>query len=117
MPAARPDRLLRALPPPRSALLAAVVFLLWTVVGAAWFLRTYLGPVTLDQVLFHLHNGGLDYADPRMIRRACRCLLVVLALTVISLFLLRRMRRKLAQAEKRLLRPLPQTPQPLTPVG
>ncbi|MBL8279385.1 MAG: sulfatase-like hydrolase/transferase [Pelomonas sp.] len=93
MPAARPDRLLRALPPPRSALLAAVVFLLWTVVGATWFLRTYLGPVTLDQVLFHLHNGGLDYADPRMIRRACRCLLVVLALTVISLFLLRRMRR------------------------
>jgi hypothetical protein len=44
-------------------------------------------------VLFHLQNGGLDYADPRMLWRACRCLMAVLGLTVLSLFLLRRMKR------------------------
>lgn len=90
MPAAR---LLPALPSPRAAVLAAVVLLLWSVVGTTWFLRTYLGPVTPDQVMFHLQNGGLDYADPRMIWRACRCFMAVLALTALSLWLLRRMRR------------------------
>lgn len=87
------DRLLAALPPPRAALLATFVFLLWSIVGASWFLRTYLGLVTADQVLYHLQNGGLDYADPRMLWRACRCLLAVAGLTALSLFLLRRMRR------------------------
>jgi len=77
----------------RDAVVAALVLLLWTVVGATWFLRTYLGLVTPDQVLFHLQNGGLDYADPRMLWRACRCLAAVLALTALSLFLLRRMKR------------------------
>lgn len=87
------DRLLAALSPARAALLAVLVGLLWAVVGATWFLRTYLGLVTPDQVLFHLQNGGLDYADPRMLWRACRCLAAVLALTGLSLFLLRRMKR------------------------
>ena len=89
MPAAR---LLPRIPP-RAAVLAALVFLLWAIVGTSWFLRTYLGLVTPDQVLFHLQNGGLDYADPRMLRRAFRCLMAVLGLTVISLFLLSRMKR------------------------
>lgn len=87
------DRLFRTLPPARAALLATLVLLLWAVVGTSWFLRTYLGPVTPDQVLFHLQNGGLDYADPRMLWRACRCLMAVLGLTGLSLWLLRRMRR------------------------
>ena len=87
------DRWFPALAPARAALLAAVVLLLWTVVGATWFLRTYLGLVTPDQVLFHLQNGGLDYADPRMLWRACRCLAAVLALTALSLVMLRRMKR------------------------
>ena len=78
---------------PRAAVVAALVLLLWTVVGTSWFLRTYLGLVTPDQVLFHLQNGGLDYADPRMLWRACRCLLAVLGLTVLSLLVLRRMKR------------------------
>ena len=67
--------------------------LLWTVVGTTWFLRTYLGLVTPDQVLYHLQNGGLDYADPRMLWRACRCLMAVLVLTALSLCLLSRMKR------------------------
>lgn len=74
-------------------MLAAFVLLLWAVVGATWFLRTYLGLVTPDQVLFHLQNGGLDYADPRMLWRALRCLAAVAGLTLLSLFLLRRMQR------------------------
>lgn len=87
------DRWFPVLAPARAALLAAFVLLLWAVVGATWFLRTYLGLVTPDQVLFHLQNGGLDYADPRMLWRACRCLAAVVALTALSLFLLRRMKR------------------------
>ncbi|RZL39974.1 MAG: hypothetical protein EOP35_02260 [Rubrivivax sp.] len=81
------------LPSPRIALLAALVFLLWSVVGATWFLRTYLGLVTSDQVLFHLQHGGMDYADPRMLWRAFRCLCAVLLLTVASGWLLLRLRR------------------------
>ncbi|HEY0953138.1 MAG TPA: sulfatase-like hydrolase/transferase [Roseateles sp.] len=81
-----------ARPSLRATLLAALVFLLWAVVGAAWFLRKYLGPVTPDQVLFHLQNGGLDYADPRLLWRAARCLTAVALLGAISLFLLRRLR-------------------------
>lgn len=87
------DRVPAALPPPRAVVLAALVLLLWAIVGTSWFLRTYLGLVTTDQVLYHLQNGGLDYADPRMLWRACRCLLAVLGLTLVSLFLLRRMQR------------------------
>lgn len=77
----------------RGALVAVLVLLLWTVVGATWFLRTYLGLVTPDQVLFHLQHGGLDYADPRMLWRAARCLMAVLALSALSLFVMRRMKR------------------------
>lgn len=78
---------------PRDGLGALAVLLLWSVVGATWFLRTYLGLVTPDQLLFHLQHGGLDYADPRMLWRACRCLMAVLTLTSLTLFLLRGRRR------------------------
>ena len=77
----------------RAVLVAWLVFTLWAVVGTTWFLRKYLGLVTLDQVLFHLQSGGLDYGDPRMVRRALRCLLAVLVLTVLSLVVLWRMKR------------------------
>ena len=77
----------------RAALVAATAFALWAVVGATWFTRTYLGLVTPDQVLFHLQNGGLDYADPRMLNRALRCLLAVLVMTAFSLVVLWRMKR------------------------
>lgn len=86
-------RLLRSLPSARAVLLATLVLLLWTVVGTTWFLRKYLGPVTPDQVLFHLQFGGLEAADPHLLRRALRCLLAVLSLTALSLWLLPRMRR------------------------
>lgn len=74
------------------------LLVLWTVVGATWFLRTYLGQVTWDQVLFHLQHGGLDYADPRMLWRGFRCLLAVLLLTALSLCAVRRCARLLRVA-------------------
>jgi phosphoglycerol transferase len=87
------SRLFAHLPRPRAALLAALVFLLWAIVGATWFLRHYLGLVTVDQVLFHLQNGGLGEADSRMHVRAFRCVGFIVALTALSVFLLQRMRR------------------------
>ena len=80
---------------PQTGLAGVAVFLLWTVVGATWFLRTYLGLVTPDQLLFHLQHGGLDYADPRMLSRAARCLAAVLLLTLLTLKLLSGRRRAL----------------------
>jgi phosphoglycerol transferase len=82
----------------RFGLAGALVFALWAIVGATWFLRTYLGLVTPDQVLFHLQHGGLDYADPRMLWRAARCLMAIVALTLLSLFVLHRMGRRLRLA-------------------
>jgi hypothetical protein len=82
---------------PQTGLAGVVVFLLWTVVGATWFLRTYLGLVTPDQLLFHLQHGGLDYADPRMLSRAA-CLAAVLLLTLLTLKLLSGRRRALRLA-------------------
>lgn len=44
-------------------------------------------------MLFHLQNGGLGEADTRMHLRALRCFGVVVGLTVVSVFLLQRLRR------------------------
>lgn len=79
--------------PPRTAGLALLVFLLWAVVGASWFMRHYFGLVTPDQVLFHLQHGGLGEADSRLHWRALRCLAGVLGLSVLSLLALRGLRR------------------------
>lgn len=77
---------------------AGLLLLLWAVVAASWFLRHYFGPVTLDQLLFHLEHGGLDHADPRMLKRGLRCLLAVLALTGLSLLVLHRLGRWMRRA-------------------
>jgi phosphoglycerol transferase len=81
------------LTPTSAATLAALVFMLWTIVGTSWFMRHYFGLVTLDQVLFHLQNGGLGHADSRLYWRALRCLGGVVGLTVLSFILLRRLKR------------------------
>lgn len=90
MPAAR---LFTRLTPSRAALLAALVFLLWVVVGTSWFMRHYFGLVTPDQVLFHLQHGGLGEADSRLYWRAFRCFAGVVGLTLLSLLALGRLRR------------------------
>ncbi|PTT92428.1 hypothetical protein DBR42_01945, partial [Pelomonas sp. HMWF004] len=74
-------------------MLAALVFMLWTVVGTSWFMRQYFGLVTLDQIVFHLEHGGLGEADTRLYWRALRCLAGVVGLTLLSLVLLTRLRR------------------------
>jgi phosphoglycerol transferase len=49
----------------------ALALVLALIVGTA-FLRAYFGPVTPDQLAFHLRHGGLGYADPRLAMRAVR---------------------------------------------
>lgn len=66
------------------------MFLLIFLVSASAFMRKYLGEVTLDQLIFHLQYGGLDYADPRMISRALRYLAGTLLLTALATWALRR---------------------------
>nr|WP_316639978.1 sulfatase-like hydrolase/transferase [uncultured Roseateles sp.] len=84
-PSAAPRRALRRWLP----VLLALYALLFVITGT-WFLRKYLGPVTFDQVLFHLQHGGLDYSDPRMLSRAWRYLGGTLVLSLLLLGALRR---------------------------
>ena len=58
----------RRLGAPALIVLLAVLAL---IVGTA-YVRAYFGPVTPDQVGFHLRHGGLTYADPRLALRALR---------------------------------------------
>jgi len=94
MSAVRPfSRRCRRLARSRAATLAALVFLLWALIGTSWFMRRYFGLVTPDQVVFHLQHDGLVEADSHLYWRALRCLAGVGGLTLVSLFVLRRLRR------------------------
>jgi len=77
----------------RTRLLLALLalFALLFVVTGSWFLRKYLGPVTFDQVLFHLQHGGLDYTDPRMVSRAWRYLGGTAVLSLLMLWALQQL--------------------------
>lgn len=79
----------------RRWLTPLLLFLLIFLVSGSAFMRKYLGPVTPDQLLFHLQYGGLDYADPRMISRALRYLAGTLLLTGLATWALRRMSLRL----------------------
>lgn len=79
----------------RRWLIPLFLFLLIFLVSGTAFMRKYLGPVTPDQLLFHLQYGGLDYADPRMISRALRYLAGTLLLTMLATWALRRMSLRL----------------------
>lgn len=85
-----PIPLLRAVLP--ALALPALVFVLVGLFASCLFLRNYLGPVTLSQLLYHLQYGGMDYADPRMLWRALRYGAGTLLLTALLCGLLRRMR-------------------------
>jgi phosphoglycerol transferase len=84
-----------ASPALRRWLSPLLLFLLILLVSGSAFMRKYLGPVTPDQLLFHLQYGGLDYADPRMISRALRYLAGTLALTLLATWALRRLSLRL----------------------
>lgn len=64
-----PSRATRRLPRPLAA--AALLTLLLLLVGSC-FVRAYFGPVSVDQLLFHLEHGGLDQADARLLARLWR---------------------------------------------
>lgn len=42
------------------------------VLGVTGFIRQHFGPITLDQVSFHLSHGGVEWADPKILVRATR---------------------------------------------
>ena len=84
-----------ASPALRRWLTPLLLFLLIILVSGSAFMRKYLGPVTPDQLLFHLQYGGLDYADPRMLSRALRYLAGTLLLTGLATWALRRISLRL----------------------
>ena len=65
---------------------------LLVVIAASSFVRKYFGPVSLEQVLYHLAEGGLDHSDPRLIGRALRYSAGVLVLAGAGAWLLGRLR-------------------------
>lgn len=67
---------------------------LLSVIGATAFVRKYFGPVSLEQVIYHLAEGGLDHADPRLISRALRYTTGVLVLAGLGGWLLGRWRAR-----------------------
>lgn len=62
-----------------TALLALFLLLM---IGALSFVRKHFGPVSWDQVVFHLQQGGVEMADPKLLRRAGRWALATLAIAV-----------------------------------
>lgn len=51
-----------------------LVFTLVLLVAGSWFIRKFFGPVSLDQLLFHLEHAGLGESDPKLLWRATRYL-------------------------------------------
>jgi hypothetical protein len=74
-----------------------LVSVLGLIAGSA-FLRAYFGPVTPDQIAFHLRHGGLEYADPRFAMRALRWVMGVAVLVAGSALLLACLGRRGRQA-------------------
>lgn len=78
--------------------LLALLWLLLLLIVASAFVRAYFGPVTPDQLAFHLRHGGLEYADPRFVRRALRWGAGLVLLGAASVWLLARLGRSGRQA-------------------
>lgn len=75
---------------PRSSLLAVLALL---VAAVAFYIRKHFGPVSTDQLLFHFQQGGMDHADPTLVWKAIRFLLLTGVLMAVLLWLLPRLRR------------------------
>jgi phosphoglycerol transferase len=75
-----------------------LLLVLFGLIAGSAFLRAYFGPVTPDQLGFHLRHGGLEYADPRFAWRAVRWGLGVAFLVGASALLLACMGRRGRQA-------------------
>lgn len=62
----------------RRALALALLGLLLLTIASTWFLRRYFGSTTPMQLLLHLQHGGLGHADPALLMRGLRYLVVTL---------------------------------------
>lgn len=61
---------------------------------ACAFLLKFFGPVSVDQILFHVQAGGMDHADPNLLRRAARYALAALLITGLAATLVHRSRAR-----------------------
>ena len=75
-----------------------VLIVVFGLIAGSAFLRAYFGPITPDQVGFHLRHGGLEYADPRFAGRAVRWGLGLAVLVMASALLLACLGRRGRQA-------------------
>lgn len=73
---------------------AALSFTALLLIGALWFVRKHFGPVSWDQLVFHLQQGGVEVADPKLLRRAARWTLATLAIGVALTWLILRADRR-----------------------
>lgn len=64
-------------------------------VGLTGFIRQHFGPVTLDQLSFHLSHGGVEWTDPKILARGLRWGLGALALGWLVVWFVRRRGRLL----------------------
>lgn len=79
----------------RGCLAAALsAFTALVVIGGLWFVRKHFGPVSWDQVVFHLQQGGVEMADPKLLRRAARWTFATLAIGVTLTWLVLRVDRR-----------------------
>jgi len=59
-------------------------------VGLTGFVRQHFGPVTLDQVSYHLSHGGVEWTDPKILARGLRWSVGALALGCLVVWVMRR---------------------------
>lgn len=66
-------------------------------VGLTGFVRQHFGPITPDQVSFHLSHGGVEWADPKILARGLRWAAGALAFGFCVVWSARRRGRRLRQ--------------------
>jgi phosphoglycerol transferase len=59
-------------------------------VGLTGFIRQHFGPVTADQIAFHLSHGGVEWADPKILVRGLRWCVGAILLAGIVVWTVRR---------------------------
>lgn len=69
-----------------------------SIISGTLLVRRHFGPVTVDQLLFHLEQGGIDYADPQLLWRAARYLGEGAVVALLASAVLRRLPVRLRRA-------------------
>jgi phosphoglycerol transferase len=59
-------------------------------IGVTGFMRQHFGPVTPDQVIYHLSHGGVEWADAKILQRGFRWCLGAIVLAGLVAWVIRR---------------------------